>query len=73
MNPEQHLSYLIAHTLGLTLEQEYELLTIRNEEKRLKFIIEHLSKILPIVSEFEKLKEKIKMNGHFRNYLKIEY
>jgi hypothetical protein len=73
INPEQYLSYLIAHTLGLTLEQEYELLTIKNEEKRLKFIMDHLSKILPIVSEFEKLKEKIKMNGHFRNYPKIEF
>lgn len=73
VNPEQHLSYLVAHTLGLTLEQEYELLTIKTEEKRLKYIIGHLEKILPIVSEFEKLKEKIKMNGHFRNYPKIEY
>ncbi|MFI5144717.1 MAG: LON peptidase substrate-binding domain-containing protein [Ignavibacteria bacterium] len=73
VNPEQHLSFIIAHTLGLSLEQEYELLTIKSEEKRLKFIIDHLTKILPIVSEFEKLKEKIKMNGHFRNYPKIKY
>jgi len=73
VNPEQHLSYMVAHTLGLTLEQEYEMLTIKSEEKRLKFIIDHLTKILPIVSEFEKLKEKIKMNGHFRNYPKLKY
>ena len=73
INTEQHLSFLVAHTLGLTLEQEYELLIIKSEEKRLKFIVEHLTKILPIVSEFEKLKEKIKMNGHFRNYPKIKY
>ena len=73
INTEQQLSFLVAHTLGLTLEQEYELLIIKSEEKRLKFIVEHLTKILPIVSEFEKLKEKIKMNGHFRNYPKIKY
>jgi hypothetical protein len=72
-NPEQHVSYLIAHTVGLTLEQEYELLTIPLEEKRLSFISEHLSKILPIVQEFEKLKEKIKMNGHFKNFPKIDF
>ncbi len=69
----QQVSFLIAHTLGLSLEQEYELLTIPNEEKRLMYISEHLTKILPIVSEFEKLKEKIKMNGHFRNYPKLDF
>ncbi len=69
----QQVSYLIAHTLGFSLEQEYELLTIPNEEKRLLYISEHLTKILPIVSEFEKLKEKIKMNGHFRNYPKLDF
>jgi hypothetical protein len=72
-NPDQHVSYLIAHTVGFSLEQEYELLTIHDEEKRLTYISEHLNKILPVVSEFEKLKEKIKMNGHFKNFPEIDY
>jgi len=71
-NPEQHVSYLVAHTVGLSLEQEYELLSIDNEKKRLEYISEHLTKILPIVSEFEQMKEKIKMNGHFKNFPEID-
>ena len=72
-NPKQHVSYLIAHTVGLSLEQEYELLTIPYEDKRLAYISEHLTQILPIVQEFEKLKEKIKANGHFKNFPKIDF
>lgn len=72
-NPEQHVSYLIAHTIGLSLEQEYELLSINDEQKRLEYISGHLTRILPVVSEFEHMKEKIKMNGHFKNFPEIDF
>ena len=72
VNPSQHVSYLIAHTVGFSLEQEYELLGIEEEEKRLTYIFEHLTKILPVVHEFENLKQKIKMNGHFKNFPKLD-
>lgn len=59
-------SYDIAHHTGLSLEQEYEFLGLLDELHRQEYLKRHLHKTIPIISEAEKLKEKIKMNGHFR-------
>jgi uncharacterized protein len=60
-------SYDVAHHVGLTLEEEYRLLNFLDERQRLEFLKQHVAKVLPLVSEMEKLKDKIKLNGHFRN------
>lgn len=60
-------SYDVAHHSGLALEQEYELLELMNELHRQEYLKRHLAKIIPVVAQTEALKEKIKMNGHFRN------
>ena len=59
----------IGHHLGLTIEQEYELLQCPTEISRQEYVWQHLQKILPIVLETEKLKERVKMNGHFKNII----
>ena len=66
-NEEELWSYDIAHSVGLTLEEEYELLTFMNELHRQEYLKRHLAKTLPVVAEMELLKEKIKLNGHFKN------
>lgn len=66
-NEEEMWSYDIAHSVGLTLEEEYELLTFMNELHRQEYLKRHLAKVLPVVAEMQLLKEKIKMNGHFKN------
>lgn len=63
---EQLLSYDIAHHAGLTLEEEYELLGLLREDQRLEYLKRHLNKIIPMINGIENLKEKIQMNGHFR-------
>lgn len=60
-------SYEVAHPLGLTLQQEYELLGLFDERERQEYLRRHLEKVLPVVAEMELLKEKVKLNGHFRN------
>ncbi|MDQ6764247.1 MAG: LON peptidase substrate-binding domain-containing protein [Bacteroidota bacterium] len=60
-------SYDVAHHAGLTLEGEYELLALTNELQRQEYLKRHLAKVLPVVAEMESLKEKIKLNGHFKN------
>ncbi|TCJ13097.1 peptidase S16 [Flaviaesturariibacter flavus] len=60
-------SYDMAHHVGLTLEEEYRLLNFLDERQRLEFLKQHITRVVPLISEMEKLKEKIKMNGHFRN------
>ena len=64
---EELLSYDIAHHVGLSLEEEYELLGLLREDQRLEYIKRHLNKVLPVVSEIEALKDRIKLNGHFKN------
>jgi Lon protease-like protein len=59
-------SYDIAHHAGLTLEQEYELLQLMREDQRQAYLKLHLQNVIPIVTEMETLKERVKLNGHFR-------
>jgi len=60
-------SYDVAHHAGLTLKEEYELLSLTSELHRQEYLKRHLAKVLPVVAEMELLKEKIKLNGHFKN------
>jgi len=62
-------SYIVAHKAGLSLEQEIELLKIPYETERLLYLIEHLELFLPNVRKMESLRQKIQMNGHFRNIM----
>lgn len=64
---EQLTSYDVAHHAGLTLKEEYEFLSLTNELQRQEYLKRHLAKVLPVVAEMESLKEKIKLNGHFKN------
>ena len=62
-------TYEIAHHVGFSIEQEYQLLTISDEKKRQQFMLNHLIKLLPVVKEMEKLRKKAEMNGHFKNVI----
>lgn len=64
---DQLKSYDVAHHAGLSLEEEYELLGLLREEQRQEYLKRHLQKVLPLLMEMEHLKEKVKLNGHFRN------
>jgi len=64
---EELRSYDVAHHAGLSLEEEYEVLGLLEEQQRQEYIRRHLEKVLPMLMEMEQLKEKVKLNGHFRN------
>ena len=57
----------VAHHLGLSLEQEYQLLCLLSAQKRQEFLIGHLERLLPVVKEMENLKKKAQLNGHFKH------
>lgn len=66
--PEKELwSYDVAHHAGLSLEEEYELLELLHESQRQEYLKRHLTKVIPVLAEMEILKEKVKLNGHFKN------
>jgi uncharacterized protein len=72
--PDEELNaYDIAHHVGLSLEQEYELLGLLREEQRQEYIKRHLSKVLPVLAEMETLKERVKLNGHFKNLSSFKF
>lgn len=64
---EELLSYDLAHHAGLSLVEEYEFAALLREDHRLEYLKRHLKKVLPVVSEMELLKDRIKLNGHFKN------
>lgn len=66
-------SYQFAHKMGLSLEQEYELLQIRNEAARLDFIDSHLSTTIRILQEVDRTRQAIELNGHFRNFDPLDF
>lgn len=61
------ISYEVAHFIGLSKQQEYELLCLLTEVQRLEYIRRHLNNILPTIKELEEVKARIQRNGHFRN------
>lgn len=60
-------SYTVAHKIGFSVQEEYELLTIPREAERQAYLIRHLERVLPVVAEVERTKERIRQNGHFKD------
>lgn len=67
VNKPQPYSYQIAHKIGLTLEEEYQLLKMPTEAERQGYLIQNLERIINTLQEIERTKERISMNGHFKN------
>jgi len=64
--PPKFQLFQIAHKIGLSLEEEYQLLAMRNLVDQQIFVIDRLEKILPQVREMEEIRKRIEMNGHTR-------
>lgn len=73
IDPRTIRSYTLAHKMGLTLDQEYELLQITSEKMRYQFLIDHLSVIVPTIKSINRTKELIKLNGHFKNFNPLDF
>jgi hypothetical protein len=67
------LSYDVAHHAGLSLAEEYELLCLLQEAQRQEYLKRHLQKVIPVITEMEQLKEKVKLNGHFKNLSSADF
>lgn len=72
--PDEELTaFDVAHHAGLSLDEEYELLGLLKEIQRQEYLKRHLSKVLPLIAEMEALKEKIRLNGHFKNLSSLNF
>ncbi|SHJ25952.1 LON peptidase substrate-binding domain-containing protein [Pseudozobellia thermophila] len=70
---EKFNSYVLAHKMGLSFEQEYQLLQMAKESERLSFIKRHLLNTIAVLSEVDRTKKTIKMNGDFRNFDPLDF
>ncbi|MEM9000190.1 MAG: LON peptidase substrate-binding domain-containing protein [Bacteroidota bacterium] len=66
-------SYAFAHKMGLSFEQEYELLKLTKETDRLAYIKSHLIKTTAVLKQINKTKAIIEMNGHFKNFDPLDF
>ncbi len=66
-------SYEVAHHIGLSPEEEYDLLQLLDERQRQEYLKRHLAKVIPMLAGMEQLKEKIKLNGHFKNLGGVDF
>lgn len=72
--PEEDLrSFDVAHHIGLNMEEEYELLGLFRESQREAYLKRHLAKVIPMLAQMENLKEKVKLNGHFKNLQSFDF
>lgn len=65
------LSYNIAHKVGLSQAQKIDLLTISHETERLDYLKTHIVQLIPTVIALEQTREKVKQNGHFKVFPKL--
>lgn len=66
-------SFDVAHHIGLSIEDEYQLLEYARELHRQEYIKRHLVKVLSVMNEMVSLEKKIKLNGHFKNLEGFEF
>lgn len=58
------LSYFLAQRSGLSLQQQQDVLEASSEEKRLRYIVEHLGELLPELQRATDERQKIRSDGH---------
>lgn len=69
----QPYSFQIGHLVGLNIEDEYELLSIDTETERQAFLLAHLQHVLPVMEDMERTRQRIAMNGHFREFGALDF
>ncbi|HAA13915.1 MAG TPA: peptidase [Cytophagales bacterium] len=63
----------LAHRIGLSSEQKYELLQCERESQRQQLVIEHLERAIPLLQDIERTKDRVRMNGHFRHFDPLKF
>lgn len=70
---EKFNSYAFAHKMGLSFDQEYELLQLTEETERLNYILTHLENAILVLNQINRTKTVIELNGHFKNFDPLDF
>ncbi|MFS4416763.1 LON peptidase substrate-binding domain-containing protein [Maribacter sp. 2307ULW6-5] len=73
IDAEVFTSFTLAHKMGLSFEQEYELLQMSKEQNRLLYLKKHLQTTIAVLAEVERTKKAIELNGHFKNFDPLDF
>lgn len=71
-DPQQPYSYQIAHYVGLTPTQLIQLLYLEDEAARVQLLQRHLVQLLPKLEGLAVSRQRIRMNGHYRDLPGVE-
>lgn len=67
ISTEEVNSYSFSHKIGLSIEEELELIKLESEAERVAFLTQYFKRMIPALKAAEEAKEKIKQNGHFKH------
>lgn len=70
---EKFNSYILAHKIGMSFEQEFQLLQLLRESERLSFLKGHLVSTIAVLKEVGRTKKAIDMNGDFKNFDPLDF
>jgi len=70
---EQSLSFQIGHKVGLSLDQELELLLTESESDRQEFMIHHLQYMIDSMEQAQSARKRIQLNGFFRSFDPLDF
>lgn len=73
LNTDTFNSFTLAHKIGLSFEQEYQLLQMSKEMERLSFLNTHLMTTITVLTEVERTRKTIELNGHFKNFDPLDF
>lgn len=68
-NVSDFSTYDVAHYVGFNSEQEYEFLLTFDARSRQQMLLEQIKRVLPVVREMENMRNRAKLNGHFKNLI----
>ena len=68
-NTNPFITYELAHLVGFSLDQEYELLCLTGAQERQRMLLSYLKELLPTVQKVEALRHKAMLNGAHKNII----
>jgi hypothetical protein len=65
-------TWQVIHKIGLSREQEIEMLTLPSETQKLDYMFEYLSMLVPTIRRTESIRKRAELNGHYQHVIPPE-
>lgn len=67
------VAYDYANLVGFDLKGKQEIMELTSETARMERVLEHLNEVVPRVKAFERFKDQIRSNGHFKKFPPLNF